>query len=280
MHARFKVPFIKDPPLRYKPALCLIILLVGCATMEHVVIGPPRVLSVEEIQADVSTNAQKISTLKAKVELTVASRDLTGPLICSGYVRMERPKRLRIVCSKLFTTLFDVVSDGHEFWLYIPKEKKVYKGLATQEMTYLGLHFSPNDVAGLLDFQDALTGEVASFETRPKEWSIYTSDSQGNRQAHLVVERHNLHVLSYESFSPDGSLRMHVTLGDYKKLTGCSIPRSIEVYWPKADTRLFLRFSHLDLNEEIDPRVFHFSMPQDAQVIHLSSNEALTFQKF
>ncbi|HHT9118337.1 MAG TPA: LolA family protein, partial [Candidatus Hypogeohydataceae bacterium YC38] len=111
--------------MRYKPILYLIILLVGCATMEHVVIGPPRVLSVEEIQADVSTNAQKISTLKAKVELTVASRDLTGPLICSGYVRMERPKRLRIVCSKLFTTLFDVVSDGHEFWLYIPKEKKV-----------------------------------------------------------------------------------------------------------------------------------------------------------
>lgn len=216
-------------------------------------------------------NSLKVSTLKAKVEVTIESPELKSPLSCQGYIRLERPRKLRIVCSKLFSTIFDIVSDGQEFRLYVPREKKVYMGRADRNLTYLGLNFSPNDVAGLLDFEETLSSRRILFEPTLRYWKLHVFDGLGLSQSDFFIDKRTLQVSHIESFNTDGSLRMRAILGDYDIIKGCSLPRSLELYWLAGDTRLNLDLSTVAINEELDPKVFHFSVPKGAETIRITN---------
>ena len=248
-------------------------MLAGCAALEGVV--PPRDFTLEEVRHHVGINSLKVNTLKARVEVTVESPELESPLSCGGYIRMERPRRLRVVCSKLFSTIFDVVSDGQESWLYVPGEKKVYIGRADQNLTSLGLNFSPNDVAGLLDFEETLSSKRLLFEPTPEYWVIHALDAQGITHSDLFVDKRTLQVSHIESFNPDGSLRMQATLDEYQTIGDCSLPRSLEIYWLAGDTNLTLSLGKIVINEALDPRVFQLSVPQGVETTSVTRGNVL-----
>ena len=254
--------------------ILLVSTLTGCAALEGV--APPRDYTLEEVRHHVGINSLKINTLKARVEVTVESPELESPLACRGYLRMERPRRLRVVCSKLFSTIFDIVSNGQESWLYVPGEKKVYTGRADQNLTSLGLNFSPNDVSGLLDFEAELSSKRLSFEPTPEYWTIHVLDERGLTLSDLFVDKRTLQVSYIESFNPDGSLRMQATLGEYKDIGDCSLPRSLEIYWPAGDTNLTLNLSKVAINEGLDPKVFRLSIPQGVETVSMTSPKAVS----
>ncbi|MCB7128507.1 MAG: DUF4292 domain-containing protein [Candidatus Brocadiales bacterium] len=251
--------------------ITLATLLAGCAAMEHIALGPPKVLTVKEVRETVASNSRKISTLKAKAKVTFMSRELKEPLSCTAYIRLERPKRLRIIVSKLFQTVFNILSDGHEFWLYVPKEKKLYRGLSNQDITYMGLKFSPNEIAGILELENITpNATVRSFEVLPKYWHISLIDSQALVRYELTVDRYNLNVTNYDIYNPDGSLRMRARFDDFEDVDGCDVPRTIDVYWPRGETKLTLRLKNISINEELNPKIFRFTMPKNVNVIRLS----------
>ncbi|HHT9134998.1 MAG TPA: LolA family protein [Candidatus Avalokitesvara rifleensis] len=262
--------------MRHNPSvspflLIVATLLIGCAAVEYVPSGPPKVLTVQEVRDGVTSNSKKISTLKAKAKITFMSSDLKDPLNCTGYIRLERPKRLRIICSKLFSTIFDVVSNGNEFWLYVPKEKKLYHGRSDQDIRYLGLRFSPNEIAGILEngevFRDST---VTSFEVHPEHWHIELTNPQELTQHHLVVDRYNINLVRYETYNPDGTLRMKALFDDFEDVDGCHVPKRIEVYWPRGNTSLIIQLTDISLNEELNPDIFRFTEPENVEIIRLS----------
>lgn len=258
----------------------MIVILTSCAAPERIFLGPPKVLTVEEVQEEVTANSLKITSLKAKAKITLMSRELKDPLVCTGHIRLERPKRLRIICSKMFRTIFNVMSDGREFWLHVPGEKRLYHGLSNQDITYLGLKFSPNDVAGILEIEEVFKDTaVTSFEVHPEHWHIELINPLKLTEHHLVIERRTLHVIRFDSFNPDGSLRMKALLGDYRNINGCHVPQRIEVYWPRGDTRLILQLKGLRLNEELDPKIFRFTPPPNVEIIHLSKRRKPSYLK-
>jgi outer membrane lipoprotein-sorting protein len=246
----------------------LVLLLTGCAVMEEM--GPPTALTLEEVRHHIGINSLKATTLKAKVEVTIDSPELQSPLSCQGYIRLQRPGKLRIVCSKLFNTLFDVVSDGKEFRLYVPGEKRLYTGRADQRLAYLGLNFSPDDVAGLLDLEAVLSSRRLLFEPTPEHWEVHVLDERGLSHTDLLVDKKTLQVSYLESFNPDGSLKMQATLGEYRTIKGCRLPHSLEVYWPAGDTHLVLNLDRVGINEALDPRAFQLSTPKGVETVRVT----------
>lgn len=248
--------------------ILLVFLLTGCATLEGVSL--PRASTPEEVRHYVGVNSLKIATLKAKVEVTIESPELQSPLSCQGYIRLKRPRKLRVVCSKLFSTLFDIASDGQEFWLYVPGDKKVYTGRAEQSLAHLGLNFSPNDVAGLLDFEETLSSRRLVFEPSPECWKLHVLDVGGLSYSDFFVDKRTLQVSHIESFNADGSLRMKAALGDYGTIGGCSLPRSLEIHWLAGDTHLTLSLSKIAINEELDQRIFQLSVPKGMETVRVT----------
>ncbi len=231
-------------------------------------VGPPRAFTLEEVRHRVGIDSLKVNTLKAKVSVTVESPELESPLSCQGYLRLERPRRLRIICSKVFTTIFDIASDGREFWLYIPEEKRVYTGGSEQNLTYLGFNFSPNDVAGLLDFEETLSSKRLLFE--PEYGVLHVFYESGLIHSDIYVDKRTLRVSHIESFNPDGRLRMRATLGKYQIIGGCSLPRRLDIHWLTGDTHLTLSLSNVIINEKLDPKVFKLSIPKGVETLRVT----------
>jgi outer membrane lipoprotein-sorting protein len=254
------------------------ILLTGCAALKEVPTGLPRVLTVAEVRAELGENSQKISTLKAKANIIFMSNDLKDPLACSGYIRLESPKKLRIICSKLFNTIFDVVSDGHRFQLYVPKENKLYTGLSNQDVRYLGLRFSPDDVAGILENGEVFKNTVVqSFDVRPEHWYIELFNPADATRYVLLVDRRTLNLIRYDTYTPGGTLRMHAQFDDFEYIDGCRIPRKIDIFWPRGNTKLNLQLKKVRLNEKLNPKIFRLTMPENADVIRLSRREGPSY---
>src|SRR5574337_744416 len=120
------------------------VLLSGCATYKTSTLprsiwedtsailwnihGQTQCLSLQQIQDVLISNSSKLITFRANVGITFTTPDTKGPIRCSGTMLYQSPKSVRVVASKFATTLFDMVSDGNKFWLYIPLENTVYTG--------------------------------------------------------------------------------------------------------------------------------------------------------
>ncbi len=249
-------------------AVLLIFLSAGCATTRGIV--PRRTFTIEEARHYIGINSLRVNTIKAKVDVTIKSPELESPLSCQGYLRIERPRKLRVVCSKLFNTVFDIVSNGKEFWLYVPTEKKIYTGVADEGLSYLGLNFSPNDIAGLLDFEEIISKKRILFKPVPQHWELHVFDAQGAPYCKLLIDKKTLLVSYIESFNPDGSLKMQATLGEYQTIEDCHLPRHLDIYWPKGDVHLALHLNKLAVNEKLDPKVFQISAPKGVKTMRVT----------
>ncbi|HHT9130789.1 MAG TPA: LolA family protein, partial [Candidatus Brocadiaceae bacterium] len=123
--------------------------------------GQAQCLSLQQIQDVLISNSSKLTTFRANVGITFTTPDTKGPIRCSGTMLYQSPKRVRIVASKFVTTLFDMVSDGNKFWLYIPLENKVYTGTcgAFHKIEADGISIFPGDIASLFNYKEILDGK-------------------------------------------------------------------------------------------------------------------------
>ena len=240
-------------------------------------------LSLEQIKDTLGSDNTKFTTLKAKVQITVDAPDIDSPLFCEGYIRLQRPNKLRVIGTKLTLTVFDMLTDGETFWLYLPSEKKVYTGRCNSihQLAKLDVNILPDDIAMLLDYNDALTpgailtkdvNRIHSLETWPGLWLIHLIDLNNETatlHANLYIDRVDVNVIRYDIFDTGGNIRVQALFDDYARFDNSAIPQRIAIFWPHEDTKLTLSLTNIVANEQIDPKVFQFSKPKTAKIVSL-----------
>ena len=257
--------------------------LTGLSWMLQKPAGRIQNLSLEQIKDTLGSDNTKFTTLKARAQITVDTPDINGPLFCEGYIRLQRPNKLRVIGTKLTLTVFDMLTAGETFWLYLPSEKKVYTGRCNSihQLAKLDVNILPDDIAMLLDYNDALTpgtiltkdvNRIHSLETWPGLWLIHLIDSNNGTatlRANLYVDRVSVNVVRYDIFGTGGNIRVQALFDDYARFDNSAIPQRIAIFWPHEDTKLTLSLTDIATNEQIDPKVFQFSKPKTAEIVSL-----------
>jgi outer membrane lipoprotein-sorting protein len=248
--------------------------------------GMVQNLSLEQIKDSLGSVETKFKTLKAKAKITVDAPAINGPVFCDGYIRLQRPNKLRVIGTKLISTVFDMITDGETFWLYLPSEKKVYRGRYDSVSASGGLvkpevNILPNDIAMLFDYNDAITtgsiptkdvNRIPIMETWPGLWLVHLvdlNDETATLRANLYIDRVDINVIRYDIFSSNGSIRVQALFDDYTQFDNYAVPQRIAIFWPDSDTRLTLSLTGIVTNERIDPKVFQFSKPKRAEMVFL-----------
>ncbi len=237
--------------------------------------GKPRNLSLQQIRDTVISNSSQLATFRANVNLTLTMPDVKGPIRCTGLLLYQSPRSFRAFGSKFATTLFDMSSDGNQFWLSIPLENKVYTGAshAFHRIEALGINIFPGDMASLFNYREILEGKTPTLETWPAYWLIHMLEVDKdvvNLKGNLLIDRVNAEVFRCELFNPDGSVRLQAVFTDYTTQNGCRIPQRIDVRWPAYNTALSVTFSQITVNGTLDPKLFTLSIPQGAEIITLN----------
>ena len=261
----------------------LLILPIGCAThsTRPTIGGKPGVdlskvqtLSFTEVKEIIRAERSGFNTLKAKADLIITSPEIKGEFRCKGVVRFQKPGMLRVIGSKLARTVFNMLSDGENYWFYLPNEKVVYTGKCdTAKKRDSSVYISPDDIAALIEYDKLFEGRSAYMETLPAFWQVHVLDRKSDAvvpYSKLKVNRIDNTVTELTLFKPDSSIKAQASFHDYAEINGLSIPEAMQIHWPDTDTSLILDLNNIVINEPLKPEIFQFKKPRKADIIKVN----------
>ncbi|MCP4251808.1 MAG: hypothetical protein GY775_00110 [Candidatus Scalindua sp.] len=274
--------------MRFKTLIFILLFIpIGCATQKArpyiddkllektgIDLSKVQTLSFTEVKETISTERSGFNTLKAKADIIITSPEIKGEFRCKGVVRFQKPGKLRVIGSKLARTAFDMISDGEEYWFYIPNEKVVYTGKCdTGEKRDSSMYISPDDIAALIEYEKLFEGRSSYMETLPAFWLVHILDRKGDEivpYGRLKMERIDSIVTEFTIFNPDSSIKAQAFFHDYAEKNGQSIPVTIQIHWPDTNTTLHLNLNNITINEPLKPEIFLFKKPKKAEIIEIN----------
>ncbi len=257
-----------------RPMLALLALSVACA---H---APPAGLSraPEKLLAQVRASQERVQRVRGTARVRIQSPDLSGTVLEA--IAAEKPDSVRLETLDFFGNPAAVlVASRGRFAFYDAKENVLYRGEA-----------SPENVSRLLpvvlpveELVTILCGSAPLLAGRPREVKAQGSQllltlargELGQRLAvgeEATVESSRLRRAgaSAESAAYD------LDLDDFAGRGGVRFPRSVHLDAPRGRARVDLAWkADLEVNGEIDPRLFELPSPRGARLVQLERGEVV-----
>ncbi len=252
---------------------------------------PPPVLeaSATDLVDRLNAQGENIRTLTAKVDFAPSAGSVYSGVIkeyrdVRGFILVKRPALIRILgqAPVVRTSIFDMVSDGREFRLYIPPKQKFIVGKTefTRPAKNALENMRPQHI------MDALF--VPALDTAHERFAFEESE-EGNRLFYVVTvfappggqellpqrkvwfDRTSLDVARLQIYGPHGVYLEDVQYSDYENFEGIRYPTRIEIRRPVEDYRLGITIQEAKFNQPIAPEKFELKKPENAQLVELSA---------
>ena len=283
-------------------ALCLPLLLTGCSlfptTRKLPVPKAPTITqnaTPEELVAQLNRRWEALNTLTATVEIQ-ASEIKTKEGVAkdsptlNGWILMRKPAMLRVVGQDLGVRVFDMASDGKEFTLSIPLQKKTIRGsnsLKKKSVNALenirpGFFFDAMVVHGLEP--DDLYSVVADSETVedaarkhlntiPEYVLSISRPKPGSRQLTPVrvvtFNRNDLQPYQEDIYDSEGNVETQVFYSGYRDFDSVTYPSSIVINRPVEEIRIVLKVEEVKENPPLGDDQFVVKPAEGATIQNL-----------
>ncbi len=233
-----------------------------------------QTLTFPQVREIIISESLGFTSLKAKAGITLTSPEINGEFRCKGVVRFQKPGRIRVIGSKLASTVFDMLSDGKNYWFHLPKEKVVYKGKCnvTRKMN-TNAYIFPDDIAALLEYDRLFENRHSYMETWPTFWLVHILEQKSKEfrpYGRLSVDRIDNTLTELTMFKPDSFVRAQASFHDYAEINGQSISKAIQIHWPDTNTTLTLNLNNIVINEPLKPEIFRFKKPKRAEIVEIN----------
>jgi len=293
--------------LRYRLALALLAVLPlsGCLFRSHKVeqvINPAEIktATLEELVNYINTEANKIQTMQATVDIdTDVGGEKKGKVTeyqqIRGYVMVRQPAMLRMIglMPIVRNRAFDMVSDGHDFKLWIPPKNRFVVGrndIETHSVSKPLENLRPQHLYDALllrrvDPQNEIavleneTGPIPDGKGHQLARADYIVDVIGNGEhgwflsRKIVFSRTDLLPHRQLLYDDKGNLATNALYEDYREQNGISFPWQIEISRPQEEYDMTLTVVKLELNQPMPDDKFVLEQPPGVEVVHLDKAE-------
>jgi hypothetical protein len=266
-------------------ALCLPFLLAGCSLFPTTRKLPmPKAPSItqtatpEELVALLNRRWDGLNALTATVEIQASVIKTKEGLAkdyptLRGWILMRKPAMLRVLGQDLGVRVFDMASDGKEFTLSIPLQKRTIRGsnalkkksLNALENIRPGFFFDQTHCAMVVRGlePDDLYSVVADSETAEdtQRKHLYTVPEYilsisrlkpGTRQLMPVrvvtFNRNDLQPSQQDQYDSEGNLETQVFYSGYRDFGGSTFPSAITIKRPQEDIQIVLTVEEVTEN--------------------------------
>jgi outer membrane lipoprotein-sorting protein len=254
----------------------------------------------QDLIAYINSEAGKIQSMQATVDIDTAVGGAKKGRVTEyeqirGFVLARKPEMLRMI--GLFPIVrnraFDMVSDGHDFKLWIPTKNRFVVG-RNEVMTpnpnqplenlrpqiiyeALMLHeIGPGETAILENGTETVTDEKGHKSEQP-DYVIDVIRSRGKDSwlsRKIIFSRIDLHPNRQLIYDELGTLVTDARYSDYKDYAGLNFPSKIEIKRPEEEYDITLTILKPGLNQPLTDDKFVLEQPAGAQVIHLDHTQA------
>jgi len=285
-------------------------LLAGCAatrvSTKHVV--PPAQIRTsldsnkEALLDQYNHQASAVTSLNATVQLIPSAGSNYSGVIeqyhqVSGFILAQKPAQIRMIgqAPVIASNIFDMVSDGQTFRIYIPSKKKFLVGPANLERS------AKNPIENLRPqhLLDALLWPVISRQEPVifEEWNqaseryyVLTvlrasagADASGSTSTpawelarKVWFDRADLSIGRLQSYGPAGRLTTDVKYSDWQASGDVKYPRDIQLQRPHDDYQVEVKILKLTLNETISNDRFNLPQPPGTDLVTVSETGEVT----
>lgn len=269
-------------------------LAAGCAVSTTRVVPraearPARDAAREELLEAYNQQARGVRSLNAGVELNpVAGSAYTGVIEdyrdIRGYILAQRPSHIRVIgqAPVVAKNIFDMVSDGETFRIFIPAKNKFVVGPAQFERPSAKPieNLRPQHLLEALfwpEFPEAARVLVEEFEAAPDRYYVLTLLREGGAleiARRVWFDRADLSVARLQVYGPAGRLLADIAYSDWQPAAQARYPRQIRLRRPHEDYQLEIRITKLTLNDEVAADRFQLERPPGSELVRLGEPPA------
>lgn len=247
-------------------------------------IRPALEATADQLVEKYNAQARAVRSLNAGVELNpVAGSAYSGVIVdyhdVRGFILAQRPANIRVIgqAPVVSKNIFDMVSDGETFRIFIPSKNKFVTGPAELERPSEKPieNLRPQHLLEALFWPEIRAGRTVLFEeaeAAPHRYYVLTVLREGNGleiARKVWFDRADLAVARLQIYAPGGRLASDIRYADWLPVADVVFPRSVEVRRPRDDYSLAIRITKLALNEPIAAERFRLEQPAGAELVRL-----------
>jgi outer membrane lipoprotein-sorting protein len=282
--------------------------LGGCLFHTHKVeqidLAALKTATKQDLVGYINTEAGKVQSLRATVDIDTSVGGAKKGYVTeyqqiSGFVLARKPEMLRMIglYPIVGNRAFDMVSDGHDFKLWIPSKNRFVVGrndVASPNPAQPLENLRPQIIYEALLLHEIGPGETAILENgtetvtdekgRPLEQPDYVIDiirSRGDDSwlsRKIIFSRLDLRPNRQLIYDEAENIVTDARYIDYKDDNGISFPSKIEIKRPQEEYDITLTIVKPGLNQTLTDEKFVLDQPAGSQVIHLDGSQPATME--
>lgn len=278
-------------------ALCVLPLCLcsGCAVSHKTVVKPPTAIAQNllsatkpDLIARYNSTAGSVNSLNAAANLRLtAGSSYTGVIEqyheVNSFILASRPSSIRVIgqAPVVGKDIFDMVSDGETFEIFIPSKNQFILGPTSfdRKASKPVENLRPQHLLDALFWTPIASGSVVLMEDSadPPTHYILTvalpvpgSDPPDWKIARKIwFDRSDLQVSRIQSYDAGGEEISDTQLSDWQPAGGIPYPRQILLLRPTDSYQLQISIQKLTLNAPISPDKFHLAQPSGSKLVRV-----------
>ena len=276
-------------------------LAAGCAVSRRTIVkrpsGPPEALQTATKQQLIDLydyQANSITSMDAAVTMVLtAGSAYTGVIEqyheVSGFILAQKPANVRVIgqVPVVGTDIFDMVSNGETFHIFIPSKNEFVVGPAKLERPSSKPieNLRPQHLTSALFWEPISLSDPVLFEQTaegPKAYYVLTiihrvgpADAANAAEANWEIarkiwfERVKLQVARIQTYDAAGQLASDIRYSDWDRFGAERYPRQISLNRPSSDYNLDLHIVHIALNIAIAADRFVLKQPAGTELVRV-----------
>ncbi|MBI1749296.1 MAG: DUF4292 domain-containing protein [Acidobacteria bacterium] len=247
-------------------------------------IRPSLEATVDQLVEQYNQQARAVRSLNAGVDLNpVAGSTYTGVIEdyhdVRGFILAQRPANIRMIgqAPVVAKNIFDMVSDGETFRIFIPSKNKFVVGPTQLERPVKKPieNLRPQHLLDALFWQELPAGKTVLFEefdAAPQRYYVLTQvrGTDGLEIAKRIwFDRADLNIARIQVYGARGRLVADIRYADWQPAGDLRYPRHVWLVRPHDDYQLEVRITKLMLNEVIAAERFRLEQPLGTELVRV-----------
>ena len=289
---------------RKRAVLCTFVglavgVVAGCAAQQKTTKAPSgvpaRLLSATKQQLVTSYNeqAESIHSVNASVSIKLTAGTSYSGVIkryheISGFILARKPADIRVIgqAPVVGTTIFDMVSNGSTFRMYIPSKNTFLEGATNlqRESAKPIENLRPQHLVEAIFWNPISQNEPILFAAGDEaEARYYTltvvagAANAGNAstadwriERRIWFDRVDLRVARVQIYAAAGDIASDIRYAAWHRFGNVRFPENLVIARPAEDYELQLEIKKLTANEAVPPERFELKRPPGTKVVHVS----------
>ena len=251
---------------------------------------PAKTASLDDLIQRISQHSQKIQTLKLTViyQLTggsINSGEISNYRETDGFVLARQPSWIRLIGLAFKVKVFDMVSDGKQFRIYVPPKRKFILGRNDQEIKGrkdVPINLRPQHIFQALIIDPVSTDNDGNMrvleEDQDGKHKYYVlsivgpaKEGVGSLRRKIWVDRFDLRLVRQKLYD-EGRMVSDISYREFKDFEGGDYPSVIDFTRPQEDYSLRIRISKAVMNETFSDEQLVLEQPDGTELVDLTQN--------